>query len=75
MIRAALIVCAVLMLVGCARIRAAETDIANLHKGEVVTAGGRVLDVTALGSTIAVAKLNAYRAVKLIRWPGAWCRS
>jgi phosphoribosylamine---glycine ligase len=40
----------------------------------VVTAGGRVLNVTALGDTIAKAKLNAYRAVKCIRWPGAWCR-
>jgi phosphoribosylamine--glycine ligase len=42
--------------------------------GQVVTAGGRVLNVTALGETIAQAKLNAYRAVKCIRWPGAWCR-
>ncbi|MGA2618709.1 MAG: phosphoribosylamine--glycine ligase [Thermoguttaceae bacterium] len=42
--------------------------------GRVLTAGGRVLDVTALGNTIPGAKLNAYRAVKLIRWPGAWCR-
>ena len=43
-------------------------------QGRVVTAGGRVLNVTALGATTAVAKLNAYRAVKLIRWEGAWCR-
>jgi phosphoribosylamine--glycine ligase len=42
--------------------------------GQVVTAGGRVLSVTALGSTIAAAKLQAYTAVKCIRWPGAWCR-
>ena len=42
--------------------------------GRVVTAGGRVLDVTALGSSIATAKLNAYKAVKCIRWDGAWCR-
>jgi len=42
--------------------------------GQVVTAGGRVLGVTALGSTIAGAKLNAYTAVKCIRWDGAWCR-
>ena len=41
---------------------------------QIVTAGGRVLNVTALGSTIAQAKLNAYRAVKCIRWKGAWCR-
>ena len=43
-------------------------------QGRVLTAGGRVLNVTALGATTAVAKLNAYRAVKLIRWEGAWCR-
>src|SRR5262245_32265613 len=42
--------------------------------GQVVTAGGRVLAVTALGNTIAAAKLQAYTAVKCIRWPGAWCR-
>jgi phosphoribosylamine---glycine ligase len=46
----------------------------SLVDGNVVTAGGRVLNVTALGDTIAKAKLNAYRAVKCIRWPGAWCR-
>lgn len=42
--------------------------------GEVVTNGGRVLGVTALGDTIAAAKLQAYRGVKCIRWEGAWCR-
>jgi phosphoribosylamine--glycine ligase len=42
--------------------------------GRIVTAGGRVLGVTALGTNIAHAKLCAYRAVKCIRWPGAWCR-
>ena len=45
-----------------------------LNDGQVVTAGGRVLGVTALGDNIAKAKLNAYRAVKCIRWAGAWCR-
>ena len=47
---------------------------ATSAEGRIVTAGGRVLGVTALGSTISNAKLNAYRAVKLIRWDGAWCR-
>jgi phosphoribosylamine---glycine ligase len=42
--------------------------------GQVVTNGGRVLGVTALGSTVAAAKLQAYTAVKAIRWDGAWCR-
>ena len=44
-------------------------------KGEVVTTGGRVLGVTAMGDTLAQAKLQAYKAVKCIRWPGAWCRN
>ena len=58
-----------------------EPDVKVFHagtrlddQGRAVTAGGRVLNVTALGSTIPGAKLNAYRAVKLIRWEGAWCR-
>ncbi len=42
--------------------------------GQVVTNGGRVLAVTALGSSIPAAKLQAYTAVKCIRWSGAWCR-
>jgi len=42
--------------------------------GEVVTDGGRVLAVTASGPTLARAKLQAYTAVRAIRWPGAWCR-
>ena len=42
--------------------------------GQVVTDGGRVLGVTALGNTISAAKLQAYTAVRCIRWPGAWCR-
>jgi phosphoribosylamine--glycine ligase len=40
----------------------------------VVTDGGRVLAVTATGASLAAAKLQAYTAVKEIRWPGAWCR-
>lgn len=42
--------------------------------GQVLTNGGRVLGVTALGATLAAAKLQAYTAVKAIRWDGAWCR-
>ena len=42
--------------------------------GEVITNGGRVLGVTALGSSVSNAKLRAYEAVKCIRWDGAWCR-
>jgi long-chain acyl-CoA synthetase len=42
--------------------------------GAIVADGGRVLAVTALGPSLARAKLQAYTAVKEIRWPGAWCR-
>jgi phosphoribosylamine--glycine ligase len=45
-----------------------------IQDGQIVTAGGRVLGVTALGDNIAQAKLHAYTAVKQIRWEGAWCR-
>jgi len=47
----------------------------TVRKGnDVVTEGGRVLGVTALGADFAEAKLNAYQAVKCIRWQGGWCR-
>ncbi|GAB4139590.1 MAG: phosphoribosylamine--glycine ligase [Planctomycetaceae bacterium] len=47
----------------------------TVQQGEqILTNGGRVLGVTALGDSIANAKLRAYSAVKEIRWPGAWCR-
>ena len=46
----------------------------KLADGQVLTNGARDLGVTALGSTISAAKLQAYTAVKCIRWPGAWCR-
>jgi phosphoribosylamine--glycine ligase len=45
-----------------------------LRDGQVVTDGGRVLGVTALGSSISAAKLQSYKAVKSIRFSGAWCR-
>jgi phosphoribosylamine--glycine ligase len=46
----------------------------RLEDGRVLTDGGRVLGVTALGATISAAKLQAYTAVQKVRWPGAWCR-
>lgn len=55
-------------------------DVKVFHAGtkivgdDVTNDGGRVLGVTAMGDTINQAKLNAYRGVKEIRWPGAWCR-
>lgn len=44
------------------------------RSGKVVTNGGRVLGVTALGDSISNAKFKAYQAVKCIRWDGSWCR-
>lgn len=42
--------------------------------GDVVTAGGRVLCVTVLGDTIALAQKKAYAAVEQIHWNGMFCR-
>lgn len=39
-------------------------------KGDIITSGGRVLGVTALGSDIKSAKENAYRAVEAIDFEG-----
>jgi phosphoribosylamine--glycine ligase len=44
------------------------------ENGEVVTAGGRVLAVTALGATIKEAGQRAYEAVSLIRFDGCHYR-
>jgi len=61
--------------------KAAETpDVKVFHAGtatvdgQVVANGGRVLGITALGNSVSAAKLQAYTAVKKIRWDGAWCR-
>jgi phosphoribosylamine--glycine ligase len=40
------------------------------REGRLVTAGGRVLGVTALGATVAEARDRAYAAVDGIRWDG-----
>ncbi|MGD9542624.1 MAG: phosphoribosylamine--glycine ligase [Methylocystis sp.] len=42
--------------------------------GRLVAAGGRVLNVTALGESVAEAQARAYAAVDLIDWPGGFCR-
>jgi phosphoribosylamine--glycine ligase len=44
------------------------------HDGQIVTAGGRVLSVTATGKDVAEAQARAYAAVDLIHWDGAFCR-
>jgi phosphoribosylamine--glycine ligase len=40
----------------------------------LVAAGGRVLNVTARGRTVAEAQARAYQAVARIDWPGGFCR-
>ncbi len=42
--------------------------------GEILASGGRVLNVTANGKSIAEAQERAYRAVDRIEWPGGFCR-
>ena len=46
----------------------------RLEGDQVVTSGGRVLCVTALGQTVAQAQQAAYRQIDVIRWQGAFCR-
>ncbi|NQT92384.1 MAG: phosphoribosylamine--glycine ligase [Lentisphaerae bacterium] len=56
-------------------------DVIVFHAGtrmdgdRTVTAGGRVLGVTALGSDVKTAAARAYEAAGLIRFDGAHCRS
>ena len=42
--------------------------------GKVLTTGGRVLTVTALGDSVADARLRAYHMAEGIRWPGRFFR-
>lgn len=44
------------------------------HGDEVVTNGGRVLGVTAIGDELQNAITAAYRAVDCIEWEGCYCR-
>ncbi len=48
---------------------------AKLVDGQVLTNGGRVLDVVALGDSVADAKRRAYEAVEKISWQGSWYRT
>ena len=46
-----------------------------LSDGKVVTSGGRVLCVTALGESVTQAQRLAYEAIEKISWDGMFCRS
>jgi phosphoribosylamine--glycine ligase len=45
-----------------------------LRDGQLIANGGRALNVTAIGATVAEAQEKAYRAVDLIDWPEGFCR-
>ena len=60
---------------------AAETEgVEIFHAGTIAQAGrllangGRVLDISAVGKTVAEAQQRAYAAVDHIRWPDGFCR-
>jgi phosphoribosylamine---glycine ligase len=59
---------------------AAVEDVEIFHagtqaqNGKVVANGGRVLNVCAIGKTVAIAKTRAYQAIDLIHWPDGFCR-
>jgi phosphoribosylamine--glycine ligase len=42
--------------------------------GKLLADGGRVLNVSATGATVAQAQARAYAAIDKIRWPGGFCR-
>jgi phosphoribosylamine--glycine ligase len=44
------------------------------RQGEIVTHGGRVLGVTALGESVTAAQKRAYEAVHLLRWKDSYYR-
>ena len=53
---------------------ALRADPALGREGRIVTDGGRVLNVTALGATLEEARARAYEAVRAIKFSGAWYR-
>ena len=59
---------------------AADPEVEIFHAGTaeaggaIVSAGGRVLNVTARGATLAEARERAYGAVDAVDWPGAMVR-
>jgi len=46
----------------------------KIQDGKILTNGGRVLGVTALGETLESAIANAYEATEKISWPTKYCR-
>ena len=46
----------------------------RVEDGRLLAAGGRVLNVTALGASVTEAQARAYAAVDAIDWPGGFCQ-
>jgi phosphoribosylamine--glycine ligase len=59
---------------------AALPDVSVFHAGTaakdgaIVSNGGRVLAITALGDSVSEAQAKAYAAVDRVRWPDGFCR-
>ncbi len=59
---------------------AALPDVSVFHagtaskEGNIVSNGGRVLAITALGDSVSKAQTKAYEAVDRVRWPDGFCR-
>ncbi|MCM5559057.1 phosphoribosylamine--glycine ligase [Pleomorphomonas sp. JP5] len=59
---------------------AALPDVSVFHAGtaskdgSIVSNGGRVLAITALGDSVSEAQAKAYEAVDRVRWPDGFCR-
>jgi phosphoribosylamine--glycine ligase len=51
-----------------------RADAVSGREPRIVTDGGRVLSVTALGAELAEAQARAYEAARAIKFPGAWYR-
>ncbi|MES2661860.1 MAG: phosphoribosylamine--glycine ligase [Pseudomonadota bacterium] len=57
------------------------TDVQVFHSGtkiendKVIANGGRVLCVTALGKTVALAQQKVYQAIERIKWTNKYCRT
>jgi phosphoribosylamine--glycine ligase len=47
----------------------------RLHEGQILSSGGRVLNITSLGATLAQARQNAYAAINKIAMPNAHYRA
>ncbi|WP_428427749.1 phosphoribosylamine--glycine ligase [Pararhizobium sp.] len=45
-----------------------------LKDGQLIATGGRVLNVTAMGSTVGAAKDSAYAALDQVEWDNGFCR-